>query len=448
MIEPKLPLSAHLLSVLPLTFALFSKLFLLALLLAGANTRAVANPAQQTAIPSQSAIANTPGKQTTTSGSVKTPTTLSSYYSTLQSYEAEGPYHQSSSEVLYGLGLQLQKSGQHGKALKALRRAMHINRVNDGLNSLSQAPMLRGIINSQKSMADIEPVTTSYNQLIHLHTASYGKQDPRLAPLLKELGLWHLDAYHFDNSDKRVDHLTASFSLLMSALHLSKAKPGASTQQQTELLRSAALVSFHLSRHEGDQWSSSTDSHYSLSADGFATRVPQRTGILSGNSFRLGRNFHERIVELTAADPNATLKENIQAQTELADWYLLFNHKDEAMLRYQKILMLIAASDQAETLHKEIFASPHLLPAIRMEDQRGTISTLFITANVDISEKGWGSHIETFGEALFPGQNLTSKKKLHYMMVDAIKGARFRPQFIDNKPTYVSAVPVKLPLIH
>ena len=429
MVNNKLTSSAPALTTLPLTAALFAGL-LLGLLLITVSPKTMGEPANSS-----------------TPASAKTSAPLASYYSTLQTYETEGPYHQNSSEVLYSLGLELQKGGQHGKALKALRRAMHINRVNDGLNSFSQAPMLRSIINSQKSMVRIEPVTNSYNQLLRLHIATYGRHDPRIGPLLNELGVWHLDAYQFDESDTRIDHLTSAYSLIMSALQLSETSPSSSPREQIELLRSAALVNFHVSRHQGDQWASSTDSHYSLSADGFATTNPQRTGILSGASFRRGLVCHQRIVEITAANPDASLEEKIRAQTELADWHLLFNHKTEAMLQYQQIRAEIAASDQADTLHKQLFATPRLLPAIRME-QQGAIAGLFMTAEVDISDKGWGSEIDNIEEALLPGQSPIKGNNLRYKMLDAIKDARFRPQFVDNKPADVSDVTLTLPLIH
>ena len=332
--------------------------------------------------------------------------------------------------------------------LKALRRAMHINRVNSGLNSLSQAPMLRGIINSQKSLVHIEPVTTSYNQLLRMHIAAYGKHDPRIIPLLNELGMWHLDAYQFDESETQIDHLTSAYSLVSSALQLSETDSRSDPTEQIELLRSAALVNFHLSRHQGDEWSSSTSSNYSLRADGFATTNPQRTGILSGASFRRGRLCHERIIELTAADSNSTLADNLQAQAELADWYLLFNHQSEAMARYQQIQTQITASDHAKALQQQIFTPPRLLPAIRMESQRGAISSLFMSADVNISDQGWGSSIENIEENRLPGQSPSKKKGLRYKMLDAIKGARFRPQFVDNNPADVSDVKVHLPLIH
>jgi len=378
----------------------------------------------------------------------KTPARLSSYYSTLQNHEAEGPYHQNSSEVLYSLGLELQKDGQHGKALKALRQAMHINRVNRGLNSLSQAPMLRGIINSQKSLMNFEPVTNSYQQLLRMHMASYGEQDPRIAPLLNELALWHIDAYQFDDSSKRIDHLTSANSLIAGALKLNQAQAMPEPREQIKLLRSAALINFHLSRHKGDEWSASTDSHYSLSADGFATTNPQRTGILSGASFRRGRVCHERVVALTASIPTASLQEKLQAQTELADWLLLFNHRKEAMLHYQQVLATIAASDQADALHTNIFSTPRLLPALRMENHASREAALFITADVNISENGWGSHIENIEETLFSEQSPASKTSLRYMLIDTIKDSRFRPQFVDNKPAYANDVRVKIPLIH
>ena len=381
-------------------------------------------------------------------GAANTPTKISAYHTALLAYETEGPYHQNASEVLYSLGLELQRSGQHNKALTALHRAMHINRVNDGLSSLSQAPMLRSIINSQKSLVQIESVTTSYHQLLNMHIATYGRQDPRNAPLLNELGLWHLDAYQFDESDTRIDHLTSAYSLVVSALQLSEANPNTVISEHIELLRSAALVNFYLSRHEGDQWSSSTSSHYSLSANGFATTNPQRTGILSGASFRRGRVCHERIVELTADNPEASQEDKIQAQTELADWYLLFNHKTEAMARYQQVLTQISTSEQSQTLYQQIFLTPRLLPALRMEKSKATIGGLFIMADMDISEKGWGRDINNLAEGLFPGQSPSNDKSIRYKMMDTIKHARFRPLFVDNKPTDVSDVSVQIPLIH
>ena len=378
----------------------------------------------------------------------KAPARLASYHSTLQNHEAEGPYHQNSSEVLYSLGLELQKGGQHGKALKALRRSMHINRVNSGLNSLSQAPMLRSIIKSQKNLMRFEPVTTSYQQLLRMQIASYGRQDPRIAPLLNELALWHVDAYPFDESGKKIDHLTSANSLIAAALKLNGAQTVPEPREQISLLRSAALISFHLSRHEGDEWSASTDSHYSLSADGFATTNPQRTGILSGASFRRGLICHQRIVALTAAIPDSTLQEKLQAETELADWYLIFNRRKEAMAHYQQVLAGVAASEQAEALHAKLFSTPQLLPAMRMENDKGTNGMLLMAADVDVSEKGWGSHIDNIGEVLLSEQSPATKNSLRYLMIDTIKGSRFRPQFVDNKPTYVSDVRIEIPLIH
>ncbi len=82
--------------------------------------------------PTTAAATNDTANQPSAQHLDKAPARLASYHSTLQNHEAEGPYHQNSSEVLYSLGLELQKGGQHGKALKALRRSMHINRVNSG----------------------------------------------------------------------------------------------------------------------------------------------------------------------------------------------------------------------------------------------------------------------------------------------------------------------------
>ncbi len=375
-------------------------------------------------------------------------TNLSSYYAALQSYTVEGPYHQNSSEVLYNLGLELQKAGQHTKALKALRRAMHINRVNHGLDSLSQAPMIGSIINSQKHLMNFGSVTNRYHQLLRMYVANYGKQDPRLIPLLNRLALWHIDAYQFAASKERIDHLTLANSLITSALQLHETQTNPGPREEIKLLRSAALINFHLSRHQGDEWSTSINSHYSRSADDFAIANPQRVGILNIASFHRGRVCHERIVELSSSISTLSLKENLRAQTELADWYLLFNRRQEALLHYQQVLEKISASDQAESLHKALFSTPHLLPAVRMENRDDKKAVLLMTADVDISEEGWARDIKNIEEVFIAAQGPRSETKLRYMLIGAIKDSRFRPQFVNNQPTDVSDTKVEIPLIH
>ncbi|MGL4564842.1 MAG: hypothetical protein ACRCVD_06085, partial [Halioglobus sp.] len=61
---------------------------------------------------------------------------------------SEGAYAGQLPESLLGLGLHLQSQGRHVDAIKALRRGVHLARINEGLYCTQQIPLLQGEITS------------------------------------------------------------------------------------------------------------------------------------------------------------------------------------------------------------------------------------------------------------------------------------------------------------
>ncbi len=366
--------------------------------------------------------------------------TLAAYRDAIKVLDENGPYFAQSSETLYGLGIELQKRGYHQQALDTLGRAMHVNRVNNGLHSFSQAPMLSSIITSHKALNQFEDVTADYYRLLNLHLRTLDPADPALLAVRNELALWHVDAYQMDNSSARVDHLTSAQSLINAAID--NLPPHADTQASVKLLRTAALVSFYFSQHEGDDWSSAIDSQYSASADKVHYLAPVRTATLSSTSYRQGRHAHEQIIALTEADPNATDEQKISAYVEAADWQLMFRHTDQAMAHYQQAQALIAKTDRQQALTDAWFAEPEVLPALRTENSNQDIARLDIIAQLDVSKTGSPSRIKILDP---PAEK---NRSLRRAAIKAIKNSRFRPRFVNGEPVSTPGSVVKIPMIH
>ena len=367
---------------------------------------------------------------------------LMSYRAAIKELDENGPYHEQSSEALYGLAMELKKQGFYDEALNTFQRAMHINRVNHGLHSFSQVPMLRGIIDSQKALNLFEDVTTDYNRMLSLFLKNHGASDPALIPVFRELALWHVDIYQVDKSSARVDHLTSAHRMISAAINSASHSHDLDTEAKIDLLRTVALVNFYFSTHEGDEWASSIESRYSASADKDFLQ-PARMGTLSRTGFRQGKVAHEQIIALVEADPNTTMDQKISAYVETGDWHLLFNRRDSAMQYYQQAMALIAhQTDGQQELTNTWFSKPKFLPVLRTEDAANSSGILYVTAKLDISKTGNPSHISIV-EPPPEGNRI-----LRRAAMGTIRGTRFRPRFVDGHAVASPGSLIRIPLIH
>lgn len=367
--------------------------------------------------------------------------TLQAYHRALATLEENGPYFQQSSEVLYDLGTELQKRGHHGEALDTLQRAMHVNRVNHGLYSLAQAPMLRRIIHSEKALSLFEEVTSDYYRLLTLHLKNTDTPTPKLVNVQKELAFWHVEAYHMDRSSSRVDHLTSAHSLINAAISNANALT-LDTTNKIDLLRTMALISFYFSTHKGDEWASATDSRYSASADKINYLQPARTATLSNNSFRNGLLAHEQIVALATTAPDATTEQKIAAYIETGDWHLLFNRRRDAMQFYTLAQQLITASDHQKELAVRWFGAPKLLPQLHADYDEARSGMLYVKAKLHVSDSGRPSRVKIVEP---PAEN---NRILRRAALDKIKSSRFRPRFVEGQVVASPDALIHVPMVH
>lgn len=370
---------------------------------------------------------------------------LDAFYQAIQSEQALSPYNPILSESFYNLGLALQHNQQHQEALDTLRRALHIIRINSGIYSLAQSPVLRAIIDSHRALNRVEDTTADYHHLLWLHVKSFGENDPRLIPVLNELSHWHLNAYTLDPGDADFDHLATSHSLNSAALGLAETSAAPYTTR-VELLRTSALTSFFLASHEGDDWRSAYDSRFRFNTEPLNAGLPVRGEVLTSSSYRNGRVAYEQIITILEQQPAAPVEEKIRAYTELGDWYLLFNRRETALSTYAQALNLARQMMAPEKAANQFFSAPQLLPAIWADGATATeatnVGTSYVEARLDVSKIGTPSNVEVVGS--LPEDDVILRRTVG----SRLKKARFRPRFVDGVATDTQGMLIKIPTLN
>jgi hypothetical protein len=86
----------------------------------------------------------------------------------------DGPYSGSLSEPLSDLALQLERLGRGDEAQRLRERALHLLRVNEGLYSLSQLPLVRALLDAERRRGDYAALDQRYGYFFRL----YGNGQP------------------------------------------------------------------------------------------------------------------------------------------------------------------------------------------------------------------------------------------------------------------------------
>lgn len=109
--------------------------------------------------------------------------------------EASGPYSDQLREQYLSLGELYQQQGDHEKAITAFESAMHIDRVNDGLFTLRQLPLVQNIIESYAALADFDELNDHHEYLYYIQQKSYAEDDPRLLAAKEDWADWNVQSY-------------------------------------------------------------------------------------------------------------------------------------------------------------------------------------------------------------------------------------------------------------
>ena len=331
---------------------------------------------------------------------------------------------------LTNLGLILREQGDPDLAVAAFERARHLVRVNYGLSSFEEAPLLRQLIQIDEGKGNAEAAWNLEHELLALIRRYPG---PRAAPMLREI------------ADKRADVLTRYSAgeyppqIVLGCYYAEpgrdgnkSCRSGSSYRVKASLLDEArsyyvgtiemVLLSEGQSAAElPDLYLALLRAIYAAFPDGVNTQH-EGGGIL--------RHLHSRAVK--NSEP---LPVQMDALVQVVDWPFLFaggREKNEAAFEaYETLYGQLKRQALGQPAIDEIFSPsmPVVLPAF-LPNPLASIETAgssgYIDVAFDITKYGKGKAIEVLDTTT----NTTDVARMR--LIDLIKNSRFRPRVVDG----------------
>ncbi len=348
-----------------------------------------------------------------------------------------GAYSAKLSEHLLTLASHYQEKGKHQNAIEVYKRAIHVQRINEGLYNLNQVTMIERMIDSQIALGDWEEAADRHSHLFWLHQRNFGEDDPRMLPVLDKMSSWHLNAYAISPVNQH-HHLSNAYEMFQRSIGIVTKHHGETDTRLIKPLQGLAISNYYLARLNAQQQprrASSTPTHEGAITfrNSAAAEAERRSRIdhYMLNSYHSGKQAIQQMIEIFRADDDGDPANQIRAQVQLGDWYMLFDRPNSATDEYQAAYQAMSQYEHLNDYKTQVFGQPRALPDlpnIQAETRDANDPHDYVVVQYDVTARGDARNIE-FLESK-PKNSVGNR----VMVRRSLKVAKFRPRFDQGEP--------------
>lgn len=268
----------------------------------------------------------------------------------------QGPFASGLPEQLLGMGLALQRNGNHEQAVEAFKRGVHLSRISEGLYNSRQMALLRGEIESLVALGALETADERQRYLYRVQVRTLSDR-PRGEALMQH-ALWQRQAYEAGLGEMPEQRLLRMWSLHRLALTEIAEAEGETSPALLPPLYGMLRAQYLISGFVGETTSGRYRSRYGL-ADQESQQVAYR-----GQSFKQGAAVIRAIFDVQRAQPGVSTRDSMEPMLLLGDWQLWHGKRDDAFGTYAELEGELAELDDAQALRMEFFDRPAPLPTL------------------------------------------------------------------------------------
>lgn len=415
--------------------------------------------------------------QESDAGSTDTASEISEASQSIREYQDQikkqesvhGAFDPQLGEQLLGLGLVYKKQGQYDEAGEALERSLHIKRVNEGVDNMSQLPILDALIDANTAAGNWEKLDKNYDLLLQVNQRNLGSGDVSVLTNIERVGEWKLTAYNNGLLKKKPNKILYDLiDINQSTIKIIEDLYGKNDPRLITPLNNLSLAHFllfkaikeqALGEFQGTQSRTSYHRVCSLvrTRNGYITvcsaePVADLTYYYSRQTSKntsLGTQMNSvmsplnRIVKIIGTKPAMTPRELAYALVDVGDWYFVFDMHDAAIKSYKYAFQLLM-EDGAETDDVDkMFGRPARIPSIPGDSDinnafTSTQSEPYVRLSFDVGEDGKPTNINVIEEG--NTKNFIARKRAK----ERVKSWLFRPRFQDGEPVATQDVEIKL----
>lgn len=354
---------------------------------------------------------------------------ISDYLDAIETAEAErSAYSTELSDLYFGLGKSHFSKREYERARRAYQRGMQIERVNYGLNSLSQTPYLLSIAEAESFLGNWDESQNALENLYEINSQAYGENDPRMLPVLDELLDWYMNTYGERTSSGGYQNLVISERLSNRMAIILKNSVPLEDPDAAQRYRKISHLHYFIANHI-KQYGEPSESGLTINS-GSTTKSLNST---SQQHYRRGKAALEKVVESLEKQENSSDSQKALAIAELGDWYLVFGQRMSASKAYKLAYQSLQVNSESQQLTKTLFGQPSIIEFTALETREKSPPQKLQVSMV-ISKAGVPGKMEI----LNPPENI-SKNEVRAIL-KKIRSKRFRPRLVDGETTESSIV--------
>jgi len=336
---------------------------------------------------------------------------------------SEGAYADGLSESLLGLAQTLQAQGRHEEAIEIFRRGVHLTRINEGLYSARQIPLLQGEIDSYIAGGDYPRADERQDYLYRVQLHSL-KDTDQLADALMGQAHWQFEAYRQGlGGENAYIRLMSMLEMYRMAMQDVIDREGDTSSNLLAPLNGMLEAQYLISGYEID------DSQPLFGEDGRPNESLLRFKSYRTRSYEQGNAIIAAIADIEqqrgAGAPTLT-----ETMVMLGDWRLWNGKTEDAWEAYRAAETELGRGDDAQRQAAYFFGEPVPLPAIAslsplppaVAPEQGDILLAF-----GVSESGRVYDLERMDDS-----ELEGRRAWHLMR--QLRRTQFRPRFEAGQP--------------
>jgi hypothetical protein len=353
----------------------------------------------------------------------------------------EGAYGQGLQEQLLSLGLSLQQQGRHEEAIKTLKRGVHLARINSGLYSIDQIPLLQTEIASLMARGEFLEADERQTYLYRVQQRGLSQGDVRAQALMQQ-ARWQRRAYDMGVGELDFPRLLSMWDLYRLALNDVVEEEGETSLALLIPLNGMLEAQYLISAYQGEHNSS------------FGENLSDRYDKNRFNAYR-AQSFKKGQAVLHAID-DIELKNNIDdsvAKAErlnrLADWIFWHGEKETAVEIYREAFMELAEAENAQVELERLFGAPVPLPSmaeVKPFPETTSPESANLLLEFGVSERGRVVDLRRLDE---PPEADTSddvdeppadNDAIANRFMRQLRRTRFRPRFENGDPVVTEGI--------
>ena len=353
---------------------------------------------------------------------------------------SQGAYAEGLQEQLLSLGMSLQQQGRHDEAIRVLKRGVHLARINKGLYSVDQIPLLQTEIASHMASGQFLEADERQMYLYRVQQRTLDRGEVRAQALMQQ-ARWQRRAYEMGVGEQGFARLLTMWDLYRLALNDVVDQQGDTSMDLLPPLEGMLESQYLIAGYQGETSSGG------YGGDDLAARQNQgRFNAYRSQSYKRGQAVIQAMYDIEQKNNGGDKVAAAESLVMLGDWMLWHGEREAAFGAYRDAMMELAETDDAQLHRERLFGTPVALPSLAgvrplpepIAAENGNLLLEFGVSNrgrvVDlerIEESIDSEEVEAAEDAVEQAEEATAATN---RFMRKLRRTRFRPRFEDGEP--------------